>query len=81
MTKSMKTLSFQFDDYCTELYNIEWYHLKPKEQKLLIPLMLAGQNSVALSSGGLKIMTLEWYTDLVNSGYSAALVLETLINK
>lgn len=71
--------SFQFDDLVKALYDIPWYELSVKDQKNFIILIQAAQNPISLSSGGLNDMTYEFFGALLNSGYSAGLVLQDLV--
>lgn len=69
----------QIKDVNSALYNIAWYELKPKEQKLLILLIIATQHSISLSAGGINDLTYEWFSSVINGGYSTALILQDLL--
>ncbi|XP_063708637.1 uncharacterized protein LOC134837202 [Culicoides brevitarsis] len=70
-------MSAVFDKF----YDLPWYNLPVKEQKLVLQAMTCGENHTKFSSGGLHVIDLELFTAVMNAGYGNFLVLKDIVGK
>lgn len=76
-----ETIISHFEAATTGVYDLRWYELSPRDQRCLIPVLQALQQPILLSSGGITDLTFEWFMHLVQSGYSAGLLLLEILSR
>lgn len=47
-----------------ELYNVNWYELRPEETKMLIMIMCASKAPFELTAGKFIVLSLEYFMDV-----------------
>lgn len=70
----------QYEDLQFSLYNTPWYNWSPKDSRAFIILLSMSQNKLVMNSGGLKILTLDWYSNIYKEAYQISLILGDVVS-